>query len=83
MDRQYWTSPVELYLPGSTRCRAITGTIFALECLVTLWPTTRGNAYLQALKDCRDALGGQSSVEQARSSFISAAREANLTVASA
>ena len=80
MENQYWQNPVELELHGSGKLRAITGTRYAIECLLTLWPVGNGKAYQKALSDCRAALNDEKSPEVARASFIGAADEAHIRV---
>ena len=80
MNIQYWSKPVELRLPGTRRVRAITGTLFASECLLTAWPAPAGGAHADALRQCVEALNGRSQVQTARDAFIAAAREAELDI---
>ena len=78
MDRQYWSSPVDVTLEGLNNRRTITATCFACECLITLWPDRRGPAYFRALETCSAALRGREEQSAARRAFIAAAREARV-----
>jgi hypothetical protein len=52
----------------------------ATEYLVHCWPVRSGAAFCHALKTCTDALDGRASEEEAHSSFLAAAREADVAI---
>jgi hypothetical protein len=78
MDDQYWNRPVNIEFAGNDHRRTITATRYAIECLTTLWPETRGELHDSAVAICRAALRGDISPTLARAAFIAAAREENL-----
>jgi len=48
--------------------------------LLKHWPTDDGEAYLEAIKMCHDAMHDRATPEQVRRALIKAAHEANIMV---
>ena len=74
MTIDYWNNPVDVKLEGRANRRTITAACFASDCLLTLWPKSRGPAYFEALEACVDAMRGREDQNIARRAFIRAAR---------
>lgn len=72
-----WREPIKIKMPVSGN-QTVKGPFTALIFLLDEWPDLRGVAYQQARSICRAALAGRISVEEARETFLKAAREAKL-----
>lgn len=72
-----WEEPIKITLPLSGG-QTVQGPFAALIFLLDEWPDLRGPAYVRARSVCRAAVAGRTSPEEARETFLSAAREAKL-----
>jgi hypothetical protein len=75
-----WSVPVQLELDGLGRYRSIRSVKQALQLLVDDWPETSSPLYRNAVYMCDAALKGETCPDDARRSFIDAARCAEVTV---
>jgi hypothetical protein len=79
MRQVKWNDPIEVgFKQGDARM--VTGPSEALNCMADMWPDRRGPQYVAARSVCRAAIAGRRSAEEARSVFISAAEEAQLSM---
>lgn len=78
METDLWSSPVELRLEGADHFHCVRNSREALACLATSWPAAHDVAYAEARKKCLMALDHRLGHEDARASFMNAARKAGL-----
>lgn len=69
---------MELRLEGPDHFHCVRNSREALACLATSWPAAHDATYAKARKDCLTALDQKLGDEEARASFVNAAREAGL-----
>jgi len=62
--------------------RRIDNAFDALECLVTMWPSSAFRSHRRAIRACRDALDGFISADKARRMLIEAAIDVDLLTTS-
>ena len=79
MDKQMWSKPVT-FETGNARFRTITNTDEASLFLLHHWPVQGGEMHLEARKVCIAVLAGERPLDDARTAFINAAREAAIFV---
>lgn len=72
--------PVGVTLPGEVLCQFVNSVEDAARLLLTDWPVDDGEDFLTAIKACLDGLHDKALVSDVRAAFVSAAREADLTV---
>ncbi|QFY62803.1 DUF982 domain-containing protein (plasmid) [Rhizobium grahamii] len=72
-----WEVPVFIRIGSGVR-ETIDGPREALEHLLNRWPAERGQQYESAKAACRLSVQHYGSLEEARDSFLSAAREAGV-----
>lgn len=72
-----WGEPIIINMPLSGR-QTVQGAFAALIFLLDEWPDLRGPAYVRARSMCRAAVAGRTRPEEARETFLHAAREAKL-----
>ncbi|CAN7731342.1 DUF982 domain-containing protein [Rhizobium sp. LjRoot98] len=72
-----WEEPVKLVFADSGTV-LVTGPREALEYLLYIWPTSQTELYAKCKETCMEAIEGVTPVEEARSVFERAAREARL-----
>ncbi len=72
-----WKEPVKITAPLSGDVR-VDGPFAALVVLMDEWPDLRGAGYVRARSLCRAAVAGRKDAEEARETFVIAAKEANL-----
>lgn len=75
-----WSRRLEVELGETGSYRVISDTAGAAEALIYRWPTDRGRAYNHAKRVCLSVLNGEMEGEQARSAFIAAAHEADVSI---
>jgi hypothetical protein len=75
-----WSQRLEVELGETGNYRVISDTAGAAEALIYRWPTDRGRAYNHAKRVCLSVLNGDMEGEQARSAFIAAANEADVSI---
>ena len=80
MQSQFWKKSVLLEFNGVSGFRTVTNTHDAARCLLSKWPDQSSKAYHRAKGMCLDALEGRKPDEDARTAFIDAAREAQITI---
>jgi hypothetical protein len=73
-----WREPVKIKAPISGSMR-VDGPFDALVVLMDEWPDMRGPGYVRARSLRRAAIAGRKDAEEARESFLVAAREADLS----
>lgn len=72
-----WREPVKINAPKSGIVR-VDGPFEALVVLLDEWPDMRGPGYVRARSLCRAAIAGRKDAEEARQTFMVAAKEADL-----
>jgi hypothetical protein len=77
MPKKRWQEPIEITAPLSGK-QTVHGPFAALIFLLDDWPESRGKAYAEARDSCQLASAGCRPAEQARESFLRAAREAGM-----
>jgi hypothetical protein len=50
------------------------------DCLLDRWPVTEGGAFVAAMQACHESLEGRGDANDAREAFITAARDAGVSV---
>lgn len=75
-----WSERLEVELDETGSYRVISDTAGAAEALLYRWPTDHGRAYSHAKRVCLSVLNGELDGEQARSAFIAAAMEADVSI---
>lgn len=78
--RGEWSQPVEVELGSIGAYRVVGDTAQAAEALLYRWPVHKGKAYTAAKRICLTVLEGEGAPDDAREAFLSAAKEAAVTV---
>ncbi|WP_199628667.1 DUF982 domain-containing protein [Rhizobium sp. OAE497] len=73
-----WNRPIEVSF-GVLGYRTVTGPFDAMIVLTDMWPMKSGMHFIKARNACRGAIAGRIEAEDARSQFLAAAEEANLS----
>lgn len=71
---------VEIELEDETAVLHVINTREAAVCLMSLWPHSRGPAFVEAVRACNAAIDGKADDESARDAFLAAAVEAEIAV---
>lgn len=79
MIKGHWSEPVQIG-SGIIGTRTVCSPFEALIYLEDLWPNRTGARFVHAKIACRAALEGRGEVEDARTEFLAAAKEARLAL---
>ncbi|PWI49890.1 hypothetical protein B5K03_33660 [Rhizobium phaseoli] len=80
MSKRRWEAPVLVICKRTGRMLMVSTTEEALNTLLNAWPVCTGKAFLRALQVCNDVEAGLRTPNEARDSFIAAAREADIPI---
>jgi hypothetical protein len=75
-----WSKPVTIELGGIGNYVTIANSVEAANCLAEDWPVDEGEALLEALEVCFQAVQGSATPDDAREAFLEAAHEAAIYV---
>ncbi|MFA1623967.1 DUF982 domain-containing protein [Rhizobium mongolense] len=78
MSNRRWDHPVMIICRRTGQLSTIASTAEALEVLTNSWPVADGKAFMAALLICSDVEAGIREPDEARASFIAAAKEAGV-----
>lgn len=79
MHMEAWEKSVSVELRWMGETRNVSTPREAVDCLLQ-WPYRDGKRYQKAMRHCLYALIGEKPTEKARSSFLKAAKEADIFV---
>ena len=80
MDRKPFNAPFTVYLQGSRQFRVIGDLTDASDFLLDHWAGNDSASWMFAMNQCSAAMLGRTSPENARSSFISAMKAADMQI---
>jgi len=80
MDRQPFNAPITVYLQGSRQFRVIGDLTDASDFLFDHWVGNDSASWMFAMNQCSAAILGRTSLDSARSSFITAMKAAGMQI---